>query len=122
MKEIKEFIIKNQKIIYASLIVYNFYPIIGLIFKEKAGQYMGFLDLVLINPLFIVVFNLIIAELYGKDYKQSLLIPLLFIPSLIIFYGLRSLGFLFIYILISLLFNYIGYLIKKNIIDSKKSV
>lgn len=125
MNKIKEFVNTKEGrhivcIIIASIIIYNFYPILGMIFPSKAGLYTSLLDLMIIDPLYVVVINLILSELNGFNWKEALLSSLLFIPTLIIFYGISLSGYLVIYIALAFIANAIGGFIKDKAIKQPK--
>lgn len=125
MNKLKDYITTKEGnhlicIIIASIIVYNLYPIMGLMFPSKVGMYTNLLDLLVIDPLYVVVVNLILSETNGFNWKEALITSLLFIPTLLIFYSLSSAGYLIIYVALAFMANGIGNVIRNKVIKPKK--
>ena len=121
MNKVKDFVTTKEGrhlmcIIIASIIVFNLYPIMGLMFPSKVGMYTNLLDLLVIDPLYVVVVNLILSEINGFNWKEALLTSLLFIPTLFIFYGISSAGYLVIYVALAFMANGIGNVIRNKVI------
>ena len=100
---------KLKLYLLAGLIAFNGLP---YLIKNTGG---AMLMLMIILPLFVFISSLI----YGYNNKDfwyiALLIPLTFITSVLIFYGVDILIYLLIYLILSFVGGFIGKRYEKNV-------
>lgn len=101
--------------VIASLIIYNFFPILGILFPNTAGMFVFVLDLLVLNPLYVFITNLIISETGNYKGYMPVLIGILFLPTVFIFYNSSALIYIAIYIGLGFIASLIGNFIYKRI-------
>ena len=97
------------KFILLTLVIYNIIPIINKIVPESTN-YTFLSDLWIVYPIISVLF----CKKYGLKIMVSILLVLLFIPTMFIFYNDSVLIFIFIYLILSIIGCFIGNKIKNS--------
>lgn len=96
----KKLVIKNSII---SLIVFTLVPMLNMLIPETKDATFG-LYLIIINPLYVFIDNLILAEKYGFKIWIVLSSTVIFIVPFILFISDPSLiAYLYIYVVVSLI-------------------
>ena len=84
------------KFILLTLVIYNIIPIINKIVPESTN-YTFLSDLWIVYPLYSLIISVLFCKKYGLKIMVSILLVLLFIPTMFIFYNDSVLIFIFIY-------------------------
>lgn len=100
----------NQKellLFYSVILIIVFY-LIPLLFKGSIAS------LFIINPLVVLFCSII----YGKNYKMCFIIPIItalfFFPSIFIFYNESAWIYTILYIIISLIGDFVGLMLNRK--------
>lgn len=102
-------------IIFLSLIIYNIIPILNLIIPQTSA-YTFLLDLWLINTLYSLIASTIFCRKYGFKLWVSVIISILFVPTMFIFYNSTACVYIIVYVIFSLIGCIIGGSIRHIII------
>ena len=101
------------KFILLTLVIYNIIPIITKIVPESTN-YTFLSDLWIVYPLYSLIISVLFCKKYGLKIMVSILLVLLFIPTMFIFYNDSVLIFIFIYLILSIIGCFIGNKIKNS--------
>ena len=83
--------------------------------QESQGVHVTFLsDLWIVYPLYSLIISVLFCKKYGLKIMVSILLVLLFIPTMFIFYNDSVLIFIFIYLILSIIGCFIGNKIKNS--------
>jgi len=74
------------KFILLTLVIYNIIPIINKIVPESTN-YTFLSDLWIVYPLYSLIISVLFCKKYGLKIMVSILLVLLFIPTMFIFYN-----------------------------------
>ena len=102
-------------IIFLSLIIYNIVPVLNLIIPQISA-YTFLLDLWLINTLYSLIASTIFCRKYGFKIWISIIIAILFVPTMFIFYNSTACVYIIVYVIFSLIGCIIGGSIRHIII------
>ena len=102
-------------IIFLSLIIYNIVPVLNLIIPQISA-YTFLLDLWLINTLYSLIASTIFCRKYGFKLWVSVIISILFVPTMFIFYNFSAYVYSIVYVIFSLIGCIIGGSIRHIII------
>ena len=102
------------KFILLTLVIYNIIPIINKIVPESTN-YTFLSDLWIVYPLYSLIISVLFCKkVWLKKIMVSILLVLLFIPTMFIFYNDSVLIFIFIYLILSIIGCFIGNKIKNS--------
>lgn len=102
-------------IIFLSLIIYNIVPVLNLIIPQISA-YTFLLDLWLINTLYSLIISAVFCRKYGFKMWISIIIAILFVPTMFIFYNFSAYVYSIVYFIFSLIGCIIGGSIRHIII------
>lgn len=94
-------------IIILSLVIYNIIPILNDIFP-KTTTYTFLLDLWFINSLYSLIVAIVFCKKYGFKIWISIIIALLFLPTMFIFYNKTAYIYMIVYFIFALIGTFIG--------------
>ena len=94
-------------IIILSLVIYNIIPILNDIFPETV-TYTFLLDLWFINSLYSLIAAIVFCKKYGFKIWISIIIALLFLPTMFIFYNKTAYIYMIVYFIFALIGTFIG--------------
>lgn len=101
-------------LIIISLLIYNIIPIVNAMFPSSTN-YTFLTDLWITNPLYALISSTIMSKKYSFNIWVILLIPLLFVPTMLIFYNTSASIFMIVYFALALIGSLVGRVIyKKN--------
>ena len=109
------------KFILLTLVIYNIIPIINKIVPESTN-YTFLSDLWIVYPLYSLIISVLFCKKYGLKIMVSILLVLLFIPTMFIFYNDSVLIFIFIYLILSIIGCFIGNKINEIFTYKSKSI
>lgn len=98
------------KVILLTLFIYNSIPIINILFPITSM--ITFLaDLWIFNTAYSLIISIVYCFKYGSKFWLSLIMGLLYVPTMFIFYNSSAFIFVVLYSILSLVGCLIGYLL-----------
>lgn len=104
MKSIK------SMLLYLAFIIIAFYMLPIFIIDTGSGMFM----LLLVIPLICLIVSLIYGIKHGYNIYYSIIVTLLFTPTIFIYFNDSAIIYLFAYGFISFLGNYVGNILNKT--------
>ncbi|MEA5026602.1 hypothetical protein SDC9_107606 [bioreactor metagenome] len=107
-----------RMLIYAiiSLLVFNFIPVLAIIFPESVAYYSFLLDIWIIVPIYVFVLGIAVSAINDMCVYLPVLVGVCYIPTMLIFYNDSIMPFIIAYVLLNFIGGFLGtYLYRSRI-------